>query len=117
MMLRRLGWDCYCMIAVWVWVCGWCNLHVQTDLLAGVLGGRAGILCCTPQTHLGRSQTRMFAACAAAAVGGALCAACSEEALYSALAAVVPNIVDMRVIKDKFTGAPRCVWGGGVQAH
>uniref|UniRef100_A0A383VFE6 Uncharacterized protein n=1 Tax=Tetradesmus obliquus TaxID=3088 RepID=A0A383VFE6_TETOB len=31
----------------------------------------------------------------------------SEEALYEMLAAVEPNIVDMRVIKDKYTGAPR----------
>ncbi|WIA29200.1 hypothetical protein OEZ86_011711 [Tetradesmus obliquus] len=31
----------------------------------------------------------------------------SEEALYELLAAVEPNIVDMRVIKDKYTGAPR----------
>eukprot|EP00878_Enallax_costatus_P014640 GHUV01015316.1.p1 GENE.GHUV01015316.1~~GHUV01015316.1.p1 ORF type:complete len:623 (+),score=239.63 GHUV01015316.1:990-2858(+) len=31
----------------------------------------------------------------------------SEEGLFQFLAAIVPNIVDMRVIKDKFTGAPR----------
>eukprot|EP00775_Hariotina_reticulata_P007964 gene7965-8162_t len=31
----------------------------------------------------------------------------SEEELYTFLAAVVPNILDLRVIKDKFTGAPR----------
>jgi hypothetical protein len=34
------------------------------------------------------------------------CCACSEEALYELLAAVEPNIVDMRVIKDKYTGEP-----------
>jgi hypothetical protein len=34
------------------------------------------------------------------------CWPCSEEALYELLAAVEPNIVDMRVIKDKYTGAP-----------
>jgi hypothetical protein len=33
------------------------------------------------------------------------CCRCSEEALYELLAAVEPNIVDMRVIKDKYTGA------------
>lgn len=33
------------------------------------------------------------------------CCSCrSEEALYELLAAVEPNIVDMRVIKDKYTG-------------
>jgi hypothetical protein len=29
---------------------------------------------------------------------------CSEEELYNFLATVVPNILDLRVIKDKFTG-------------
>jgi len=32
------------------------------------------------------------------------CWGCSEEELYTLLAAVVPNILDLRVIKDKFTG-------------
>jgi hypothetical protein len=36
--------------------------------------------------------------------------ACSEEALYELLAAVEPNIVDMRVVKDKYTGAPPAPW-------
>lgn len=31
----------------------------------------------------------------------------SEEALYQALSSSGQSIVDMRVIKDKFTGAPR----------
>ena len=32
---------------------------------------------------------------------------CSEEALYALLSSIVPHIVDLRVVKDKYTGAPR----------
>ena len=53
------------------------------------------------------SPAAYFAACSAAACSSADCCCCccrSEEALYEMLAAVEPNIVDMRVIKDKYTG-------------
>jgi hypothetical protein len=38
---------------------------------------------------------------------------CSEEALYQVLSSVGQHILDMRVIKDKFTGAPRSAPGIG----
>jgi hypothetical protein len=51
-----------------------------------------------------------------AAPGACICrrrCACSEEALYQVLSSVGQHILDMRVIRDKFTGAPRSAPGTG----
>jgi len=32
---------------------------------------------------------------------------CRDHELYQAFSAVMPTLVDLRVIKDKYTGAPR----------